>query len=169
MSVITFPMQDRGAMPPASLDIEAQRLTMTSAADWQQDIIAECRRQRSLNPAVFAYLKDGGLLDRCTFLASEGPSDPLRFRYIGTPTLSVMGRAWGRSVIGQPEEVDPHTEFAHRIGLEYAEAMTAGEGLFNHFVVTGLGRPFAFTHALYGWSDRGRRAVLSCIDVHTLH
>ncbi|WP_448208580.1 hypothetical protein [Azospirillum sp. sgz302134] len=169
MSVITFPIQDRGAARPASLDIEARRLAMTSAADWQQDIITECRRQRSLNPSVFAYLKDGGLLDRCTFLASEGPSDPLRFRYIGTPTLSVMGGAWGRSVIGQPEEVDPHSEFAHRIGLEYAEAIGGGEALFNRIAVTGLGRPFVYTQALFGWEDRGRRAVLSAIAVHSLH
>jgi hypothetical protein len=34
--------------------------------------------------------------------------------------------------------------------------------------VTGLGRPFVYTQALYGWSNRWRRAVLSCVDVQDL-
>ncbi|QCO00033.1 hypothetical protein D3093_32720 (plasmid) [Azospirillum argentinense] len=169
MSVISFPNQDRGAQRPASPEFDVQRLTFADAADWQRAIIGECRRQRTLTPAVFSFLKAEGLIDRCTFLASEAPGDAIRFRYIGMPTLRVLGRAWGRSVIGQPEEVDPHSEFAHRVGLEYAEAIGAGEALFNRFSVTELGRPFVYTQALYGWEDRGWRAVLSCIDVQTLH
>ncbi|CAO3372918.1 hypothetical protein [Azospirillum argentinense] len=169
MSVISFPNQDRGAQRPAFQEFDVQRLTFADAADWQRTIIGECRRQRTLSPAVFSFLKAEGLIDRCTFLASEAPGDAIRFRYIGVPTLRVLGRAWGRSVIGQPEAQDPHSEFAYRVGLEYAEAIGAGESLFNQFSVTGLGRPFVYTQALYGWEDRGRRAVLSCIDVQTLH
>lgn len=169
MSVLQFPTMDRGAQRPASQEFDVQRLTFADAADWQRAIIEECRRQRTLTPAVFSFLKAEGLIDRCTFLASEAPGAAIRFRYIGAPTLRVLGRAWGRSVIGQPEEVDPHSEFSRRVGLEYAEAIGAGEALFNRFSVTGLGRPFVYTQALYGWADRGRRAVLSCIDVQTLH
>ncbi|MBP2294704.1 hypothetical protein [Azospirillum rugosum] len=168
MSILQFTRQ--GAAPrPAALDIEAQRLPMHTAADWQRAIIEECRRQRTLTPSVFAYLKTAGLLDRCTFLASEGPADPLRFCYIGAPTLRVLGRAWGRSVLNQPVDLDPHEEFAHRVGAEYAEAMGAGEAVFNRFSVTGLGRPFVYTGAVVGWSEGGRRAVLSAIDVLTIH
>ncbi|MBP2311873.1 hypothetical protein [Azospirillum soli] len=170
MAVITFPAtQDRGALRPVSTEVSIQRLAMSSATEWQRQIMTECRRQGILNPAVFAYLKANRLLDRCTLLASEGPTSPLLFKFIGVPTLSVLGRAWGRSVLGQPEDIDPHVEFAHSIGMQYVEAIGAGEALFNRISVTGVGRPFVYTHAVYGWSDRGRRAVLSCIDVHTLH
>ena len=168
MTILQFTRQ--GPAPrPATPEIEAQRLPMHAAADWQLAIVEECRRQRNLTPTVFRFLDGTGLLSRCTFMASEGPTDPLRFCYIGAPTLRVLGRAWGRSVLNQPVDMDPHEEFAHRVGAEYAEAMGAGEALFNRFAVTGLGRPFVYTQALFGWSEGGRRAVLSAIDVQTLH
>ncbi|MBB3264069.1 hypothetical protein FHW79_001684 [Azospirillum sp. OGB3] len=167
MPVLHFP--DQGTRRPAEVVIDTRRLTMRNAADWQQQIVAECRRQRTLTPAVFRFLKDSGLLSRCTFLASEGPADPLRFCYIGAPTVAVLGRAWARSVLDQPVDRDPHTEFARRVGAEYVEAMAGGEALVNRFSVAGLGRPFDYVQALFGWSDGGRRAVLACIDVQTVH
>jgi hypothetical protein len=168
MSVLQFPM-DRGAPRPVSPVIAVQRLTLDHAADWQLDILSECRRQKTLTPSMLTYLKRTGLLSRCTFLASLEPSSPLLFQYLGEGTLSVLGRAWGRSVLNQPEAADPHSEYAHRIGLQYVEAIGGGEALFNRISVTGLGRPFVYTQALYGWADNGRRAILSCIDVQTLH
>ena len=168
MSILQFTRQ--GAAPrPTALDIEAQRLPMGAAADWQRAIIEECRWQRTLSPSVFRFLEGAGLLSRCTFMASEGPAAPLRFCYIGAPTVGALGRAWARSVLNQPVDQDPHEEFAHRVGAEYAEAMGAGEALFNRFSVTGLGRPFVYTGAVFGWSEGGRRAVLSAIDVQTVH
>ncbi|MFC5358815.1 hypothetical protein [Azospirillum himalayense] len=163
MPVLHFP--DQGTRRPAEVVIDTRRLTMRSAAEWQQQIVTECRRQRTLTPTVFRFLKGSGLLGRCTFLASEGPAEPLRFCYIGAPTVGVLGRGWARSVLDQPVDQDPHTEFACRVGLEYAEAIGAGEALFNRIAVAGVGRPFVYTQALFGWDDRGRRAVLSAIDM----
>lgn len=168
MSVVAFPSYRADDLRFA-LCTEVHRLSLPDAAEWQQQIIAECRRQRSLSPAVFAFLKSERLLDRCTFLASEQPEAPLLFKYIGAPTLSVLGRAWGRSMLNQPEEVDPHAEFAHSVGAQYAESIGAGEALFNRISVTGMGKPLVYTHALYGWAEGGRRAVLSAVDVQTLH
>lgn len=167
MAILHFP--DQGVPRSAEIAIDTRRLTMRNAADWQQQIVAECRRQRTLTSAVFRFLKDSGLLSRCTFLASEGPADPLRFFYIGAPTIAVLGRAWARSVLDQPVEQDPHTEFARRVGAEYIEAMAGGEALVNRFSVAGLGRPFDYVQALFGWSEGGRLAVLACIDVQTVH
>ncbi len=168
MPILHFP-DPTGTRRLAEIVIDTRRLTKRSAADWQCQVIEECRRQRALTPAVFSFLKATGLLSRCTFLASEGPADPLRFHYIGAPTIGVLGRAWARSVLDQPVDQDPHTEFACRVGAEYAEAIASGEALFNSFSVTGLGRPFDYVQALFGWSDGGRRAVLACIDVKALH
>ncbi|OYD82484.1 hypothetical protein [Azospirillum brasilense] len=94
---------------------------------------------------------------------------PLLFHRIDAPTVKVLGMGWSRSMIGQPEAADPHTDYAHRIGLEYAEAIGADDALFNRIAVTGVGRPFVYTQALFGWEDRGRRAVQSAIDVQTIH
>jgi len=166
MSVVSFP----GAEPRHSAVVTSiTRLTLADATDWQQVIAAECRRQRLLTPSVFAFLKDNRLLDRCTFLASDVGSEALRFLHIGDPTLRVLGRGWGRSMLGQIEAVDPHAEFAHSVGAQYAESIGAGEALFNRISVTGMGKPLVYTHALYGWAEGGRRAVLSAVDVQTLH
>ncbi|KAA0573333.1 hypothetical protein FZ983_30430 [Azospirillum sp. B21] len=170
MTVLSFPTTDRGAQRPAIRpETTILRLTLAEAADWQQTIMAECRRQRVLTPSLPAYLKREGLMDRCTFLSSTGPGEPLCFRHLGIPTLSVLGRAWGRSVLNQPDEMDPHVEFAHSVGAQYAETIGAGEAIFNRVTVSGVGRPFVYTHALYGWEVRGRRAVLSAVDLQTLH
>lgn len=170
MTVLSFPTTDRGALRPAIRpETMFLRLTLAEATDWQQTIMAECRRQRVLTPSLPAYLKREGLMDRCTFLSSTGAGEPLCFRHLGIPTLSVLGRAWGRSVLNQPDEMDPHVEFAHSVGAQYAETIGVGEAIFNRVTVSGVGRPFLYTHALYGWEDRGRRAVLSAVDLQTLH
>ncbi len=170
MSVIAFPtIKDRGAQRPSFPLIEITRLTLEDAADWQAQIVAECRRQRVLSPSLTGWLKARGLLARCTFLSSDEPGGALCFRFLGEPTLSVLGRAWGRSVLNRPDEQDPHVEFAQNVGAQYAESIGAGEAVFNRVVVSGVGRPFVYTHALYGWEDRGRRAVLSAVDIQTLH
>lgn len=171
MTIIALQLANgRGAQRPTTAPaIDVSRLSLVEAADWQQQIMAECRRQRVLTPSLPTWLKRSGLMDRCTFLASDGPGLPLVFRYLGAPTLSVLGRAWGRSVLNQPDETDPHIDYAHRIGAEYAETIDAGEAVFNRITVSGMGRPFIYTHALYGWEDRGRRAILSAVDVQTLH
>lgn len=166
MTVLSFPTS---AARPASQSINVTRLSLIDAMDWQRDIMAECHRQRVLTPALPAFLKRAGLLPRCTFLSSDGRGAPLVFRHLGAPTLSVLGRAWGRAVINQPDDTDPHEAYAHRIGAEYAETIGAGEAVFNRITVSGLGRPFVYTHALFGWEDRGRRAILSAVDIQTLH
>ena len=149
--------------------IDVKRMTLGLAADWQRDLMAECRQQRSLSPAVFTYLRSRGILERCVFLASMEARTPLLFRYLGGSTLRVLGRRWGESVLNQPEDADPHSEFAHYIGLQYAEAIEGGEALVNRISVAGVGHPFVYTQALFGWEDSGRRAVLSAVEVHTLH
>lgn len=168
MNVLRFP-PDRGSPRPISPEITVSRLALDAAADWQRTILAECRRQRTLTPSVFAYLKRTGLLERCTFLASMDPGSALAFRYLGTPTLGVLGRAWGRSALNRPLDANSHSELSDSAGAQYAEAIEGGEAVFNRISVTGLGQPFVYTHAVYGWIDRGRRAALSCIDVQTLH
>ncbi|AWJ82697.1 hypothetical protein TSH58p_03680 [Azospirillum sp. TSH58] len=168
MSILQF-YTDRGAPRPVHTEIRVERLTLRAAADWQQDIAAECRRRRTLSADLFDWLERRGLFDRCTVLAAMEAETPLLFRRIGVPTVKVLGMGWSRSMIGQPEAADPHADYAHRIGLEYAEAIGAGEALFNRIAVAGVGRPFVYTQALFGWEDRGRRAVLSAIDVQTLH
>lgn len=168
MSILQFP-PERGAMRPAPTDVTVERLCLHSAAEWQQDILAECRRRRVLTPDLFNWLDDRGLLDLCTVLATMEANTPLLFRRIGGPTLQKLGRAWGRSMLGQPEAADPHHDYAHRIGLEYIEAIGCGEALFNRVSVTGIGKPFVYSQALYGWEVGGRRAILSAINVQTLH
>lgn len=167
--IVLFPKGDGLAARPAVQSITITRLPLASATDWQQAIAKECRRQRALTPSLPAFLKRVGLLDRCTFLSADGPGAPLIFRHLGVPTLSVLGRAWGRTVINRPDAVDPHEAYAQRIGGEYAETIGAGEAVFNRVTVSGLGTPFTYTHGLFGWEDRGRRAILSAVNVHPLH
>lgn len=154
----------RGAAARPTLHLQISRQRCGTMADWQAAIVAECRRHRTLCRPVFDFLKGSGLLTRCTFLASDTPDGPLVFRHIGAPTLSVLGRAWGRAMLNQPTEDDPHTEFSASINAQYASAI-AGEVVHNRIVMLGPwadGKPY--THALYGWrADDGRRAVLSAI------
>lgn len=163
-TVLHFPTE-RGAQRPATTEISVRRQSFSMCADWQLAIAEECRRQRTLNPRVFEYLKTNGLLPRCTFLASDEPGAPLRFRYIGSPTLSKLGRAWGRSMLGQSLDVSPHEEFSSSVKAQYGAAIDSGELVLNRIDVHGIGRPFAYTHLLVGWEDKGRRAVLSAINL----
>ncbi|TWA76875.1 hypothetical protein FBZ83_11716 [Azospirillum brasilense] len=165
MSVISFPNQDRGARRPASSkDVTIERRPIHAAADWQSWIVNECRTQKTLSPSIFSFLKGTGLLVRCTFLASDGPNSPLLFRYIGAPTVEFLGRAWARQQIGKPDLDDPHHAITEGIGPQYREAIEGGEPLFNQVTITGLSADQkVYTHALYGWQDSGRRAVLSCL------
>ncbi len=167
MSVVRFPSRHRGAERPASSEaLVIDRRPVNDAADWQQDIRAECRRLRALSPSVFAYLKTTGLLFRCTFLASEGRGQPLLFRYIGAPTLAFLGRSWARQQLGKPDMEDPHHTLAEGVGAQYHEAIDGAEAVFNQVIITGLSAaPKVYTHLLVGWQDgTGRRALLSCLD-----
>ena len=167
MTVLTLPaMMQRGATRPAILpEITVRRQVLRQCADWQGAIAEECRRQRTLNLRVFDYLKTSGLLPRCTFLATDEAGTPLRFRYIGAPTLAKLGRAWGRSMLGQPLDLSPHAEFSASVDAQYGAAIASGELVLNRIEVHGIGQAFAYTHLLVGWEDRGRRAVLSAIDL----
>ena len=166
MSVLQFPTMVRGAQRPASSqDVTIERLPIHAAADWQSWIINQCRYQKTLSPSVFSFLKGAGLLERCTFLASDGPDSPLLFRYVGAPTVEFLGRAWARQQIGKPDLDDPHHAITEGIGPQYREAIECGEPLFNRVTITGLSASRkVYTHALYGWQDTsGSRAVLSCL------
>lgn len=149
---------------PPTVIIDRQRLRR--AADWQLAIVDECRRHRSLNPSLVAYLKGSGLLSRCTFLAAA-PGEPLVFRFIGQPTVSVLGTEWARRQLGQPEDSDPHRDFATSVGGQYHEAIESGEALYNRIVTRGVtASPFAYDHTLIGWTlPSGERALLSAITV----
>jgi hypothetical protein len=166
MTLVTFPAGPHP--PPAQIDIAIERLVIGAAADWQKSVLAECKRQRTLTPAIPGYLKETGSLNHCTFLASTDSVSSLLFIHLGYSTLAVLGRAWGRAVLKRPQEADPHSELARCIGVQYAEAIEGGQALVNRISVTGLGRPFVYTQALYGWSHSRRRAVLSCVDVQGL-
>lgn len=164
-TILTFPTKVRGATvrPAIRADVAVEHKPLRLCADWQSAIAEECRRQRILNPRVFEFLHTTGLLERCTFLATEVAGGPLVLRHIGMPTLTKLGRAWGRAMLGQPLEGSPHPEFAHSVEAQYSAAITSGELLLNRVEVHGIGAPFAYTHLLVGWEDSGRRAVLSAI------
>ncbi|QCN95862.1 hypothetical protein D3093_11660 [Azospirillum argentinense] len=166
MGAVRFLANGRGVQRPAG-GLHLQRLPMGAAVDWQATIVAECRRLGALSPALFAYLERTGLLERCTFLASDGTDDPLRFRYLGAPTRAFFGRGWARGMLGQPDQDDPHQALAQRFAAEYLEAVEGGTPVLNRVVISGLSAvPLIYTHTLIGWQDRaGRRAVLSCMDV----
>lgn len=164
MSVIlAFPTTNRGAAARPEIEVEHQPLRR--CADWQADIARECRRQRTLNPGIFHYLRFSGLIECCTFLASETAGGPLVFQHISVPTLTKLGRAWGRSMLGQPIDGSSHTEFTHSVESQYGAAISSGELLLNRIEVHGIGAPFAYTHLLVGWEDGRRRAVLSAINL----
>lgn len=165
-TVLNFPAIGVAARPEIHLDLH--RETTARMADWQAAIIRECQRHEELCPAIFDFLKRTKLLHRCTFLASDVPGGPLLFRYIGAPTIAVLGRGWARQQLGQPEEEDPFEAVATTVGAQYVEAISGGEALFNTVATTGMGsHPMSFDHALFGWEARdGRRAVLSAITLH---
>ena len=166
MSAVACIIPQRGAQRPA-IHLEIQRQRGATAADWQAAVIAECRRHETLNPALVANLKRAGLLERCTFLASDTPGGPLRFRYIGCPTITMLGRAWARHHLGRPHVENPHAEFVDVMSPLYAEAIEGDEPVHNLVTMCGLwpeGRPY--THVLCGWQAQdGRRAVLSAIEL----
>lgn len=152
-------------MPAIRLDLH--RESSGHMLDWQAAIIAECRRHDTLNAQLVANLKRAGLLERCTFLASDTPGGPLRFRYIGCPTVTMLGRAWARQHLGRPHLENPHAEFVDLMSPLYAEAIEGDEAMHNLITMHGPwaeGRPY--THVLCGWQAQdGRRAVLSAIEL----
>ncbi|MGQ9371945.1 hypothetical protein [Azospirillum sp. ST 5-10] len=164
-SVVHLPR--RGATTRPAIRLDLHREPTSRMADWQADVIWECRRHAELCPAVFGYLKRTDLLHRCTFLASDTPDGPLLFRYIGAPTIAVLGRGWARQQLGRPHVDNPHADFPAHLGTEYATAMEDGP-VFNQIAMHGLGAdPWLYSHALCGWRARdGRRAVLSAIALH---
>ena len=165
-TLLTFPTTGRNTQRPASLpEIGVSHQTLRHCADWQSSIAQECRRQRTLSPRVFDFLKASGLLERCTFLATDEPGGRLRLKYIGAPTLTKLGRAWGRSMLNHPLDDSPHAEFSASVEAQYSAAIGSGELMLNRVDVHGIGCPFAYTHLLVGWEDRGRRAILSAIDI----
>ncbi|CAO3416517.1 hypothetical protein [Azospirillum argentinense] len=166
MGAVHFLNTGRGAERPGE-GLDLHRLPLGAAADWQAAIVGECRRHGALSPGLFTYLERAGLLDRCTFLASDGADDPLRFRYLGAPTRNFFGRGWARQMAGRPDRDDPHRAIAEELGAEYREAMEGGGPILNRVVITGLSvAPLRYAHMLVGWRDAsGRRAVLSAIDL----
>ncbi|AIB13993.1 hypothetical protein ABAZ39_18860 (plasmid) [Azospirillum argentinense] len=166
MGAVHFLTNGRGAQHPAG-GLHLQRLPMGAAVDWQAAVMMECRRQGALSPGLFAYLERAGLLERCTFLASDGAADPLRFRYLGAPTRNFFGRGWARQMAGRPDQDDPHHVLAEGFAAEYLEAMEGGVPVLNRVVISGLSAaPLVYQHALIGWKERtGRRAVLCCMHV----
>ncbi|WP_085555755.1 hypothetical protein [Azospirillum agricola] len=155
--------------------IEITHLTLADAADWQVAVVTECRRRKALTPALANWLERVGLLSRCSFLSSSGPGEPLSLFRPGRSASPVSGRPWGEGGL-EPDGAetaavtpDPLVAFARDVGAEYAESVGPGETAFSRVIVSGVGRPFVYTHALYGWEDRGRRMVLSAVDIQTLH
>lgn len=168
MTILSFP-RSGGHQPVPEIIVTPRSLS--AATDWQAAVALECRRHDGINPRLVGNLKAAGLLPRCTFLAcTDGGA--LRFRYIGVPTQVALGPAWCRSMLDKPEGDDPHARFADAVGRQYGHAIGSGEVLLNHITVTGIGRGFAYTHLLVGFTDgRQRRAVLSAIDLRgaTVH
>ncbi len=170
MNTMAFPIRNRRAQYPAFPVIEISRLTVADAADWQAAVMTECRRQRTLTPGLIGFLQTHGLLSRCAFLSSDGPNEPLSFHYPDKRGPLMAEPTWGRAVLIRPDAADPHLEFAQNVGAQYADCIGTGEPVFNRVTVSGIDRPFVYTHALYGWEGRhGRRSALSAIDIQTLH
>lgn len=162
-AVVAFPQ--RGATRPAIVHAELERQPVRMANDWMQAVAAECGRHATLCPPIFDFLKRTGLLSRCVLIASD-PGGPLTWRYVGQPTISVMGRAWGRSNLGQPVTADERADFGNTMGGCYAETIDTGHVLVNRVRLHGLGRPLVYLHSLIGWrASDGRRAVLSCVQL----
>ncbi|HYD68493.1 hypothetical protein [Azospirillum sp.] len=168
MTAVACIIPQRPALRAPAIHLEIERRRGAVVADWQAAVIAECRRHETLNPALVANLKRAGLLERCTFLASDTPAGPLRFRYIGCPTIAMLGRGWARRHMGRPHMENPHVEFPDALAPLYAEAIDGGEPLHNRVTMHGPwaeGRPY--THVLCGWKAAdGRRAILSAIALH---
>ncbi len=163
--VIHFPVKVGRAVRPAEPVTDIQRRPLRDALDWQSTIIQECRRARDINPSLVAFLKGTGLLSRCSFFATDETGGPLRFRFIGRPAINTLGAAWARSVLGEPEDADPHSTFAEDIARQYAEAIDGGEPVVNEVEARGIGQPFAFRQVLIGWRCGPRRAVLSACQM----
>ncbi|MBK3735702.1 hypothetical protein GAY29_21890 [Azospirillum brasilense] len=165
MTVLRFP-QTAIQPPPVEVDVRIARHRTADALDWQQAIIAEARRYPGGSPALIRWLRETGLLAQCSYFSTDSDGGPLRFRYIGRPALDTLGEAWGRMMLGRPENEDPHDIFAAAISRQYAEAIEGGEAVYNEISVTGIGQPFSFTHALIGFQAGTRRAVLSAVKMH---
>lgn len=162
-NVVSLP--SRGAQRPAIVHAELERQPIRVANDWMQAVAAECGRHRTLCPPIFDYLKRTGLITRCVLIASD-PSGPLTWRYIGEPTVSVMGRSWGRANLGRPVLEDERADFGDSMGASYAESVDTGEVLVNRVWLHGLASPLVYLHSLIGWkTSDGRRAVLSCVQL----
>ncbi|MGQ9366627.1 hypothetical protein [Azospirillum sp. ST 5-10] len=167
-TVLPFRTAVRTAAPPTAVPaVEITRRPFGRAADWQRTIVAECRRHRTPDRQLVAFLKETGLLACCTFLAG-GPGEALTFRFIGAPTIAALGADWARGQLGKPEETDPLQDFAASVGGQYREAIDSGEALYNHIVTRGVtASPFSYDHALIGWAlPSGERAILSAITLH---
>ncbi|CAO3418157.1 hypothetical protein [Azospirillum doebereinerae] len=166
MGLVPFPLTHRGVRHPGFPVIEVSRLSLDEAADWQANVMAECRRRKAPTSSLADWLETRGLLPRCTVLSSDGPGEPLcvpERAFIVTPDGGREQRS-----IRRPDDSDPHL-LAQTIGVQCAESVGAGEAVLNRILVSGIGRPFVHTHAFYGWEDNGRRRVLSAVDIQTLH
>ncbi|WP_431855295.1 hypothetical protein [Azospirillum sp.] len=162
-AVLTFPQ--RSAQRPARVHAELERQPVHVANDWMQAVAVECGRHSTLCPPIFDFLKRTGLLSRCVLIASD-PGGPLTWRYVGEPTVSVMGRAWGRENLGRPVTVDERADFGDSMNTSYAEAIDTGRPLVNRVRLFGHASPLVYLHSLIGWkASDGRRAVLSCVQL----
>lgn len=140
------------------------RAPTSRAADWQRDIAVECRGRGGPDPRLIDWLKSTGVIGECCFLVAEDDG-PLCFRWLGRPPIQILGMDWGRSMLGQPETLDPNDEFSAAVSREYEEAIGSGEPIFNTVTTHAAGVPLSFTHLLFGWRDGRRRAVLSAVKL----
>lgn len=169
MSTSAFHISNRGAATAAFPVIEITPMPLTEAAGWQTEIMAECRRQPMLSSSLTGWLKQAGLLSRCCFLANDQPGEPLCLQFIDEDMLEGSNPTWGCPLLDPEPGGRATIDYAHLIALEFAGTVTAGNAVFNRVTVWGSGVPFTCSHLVYGWEEFGRRAVLSAIDVHTLH
>jgi len=152
--------------PPAPAVVTINRQPLRFAADWQLVIADECRQQRTLNPSVYRFLEERGLLSRCLYLSSDTPDGPLLFRYIGVPTRTCLGDDWARANLGRPDTA-PSDGLVSGVDAQYREAIDAGQPVYNRIYVTDvMATPLTYTHLLVGWRrPDGRRAVLSALEL----
>jgi len=135
------------------------------ACDWQRAIVQECQRHSGLNPTIKSYLEGNGFLTACTFLSTDDSGGPFCFRMIGRPAYSLLGIDWARSMLGRPENEDPHVGFAESVGAQYRAAVEGGEVMHNIVTTSTAAMFVTYSQVLIGWRCGSLRAVLSAVKL----
>ncbi len=167
MSVITLAGMERSpaSSSPPLLRAHLERRPVKDAAAWMLDVAAECARHSTFNRGIIDYLRACGLVNQCVILAAD-PGGPLTFRFIGIPTMIVMGRAWARQNLGRPVAQADGTDFGDAMFASYDDAADGTSPVVNRVSLNGLVRPLTYTHSLIGWRDgAGGRVILSCVQL----